>query len=69
MAIPDYQSITLPLLAALADGRERAVQDLVEELARLFKLTEQERNEMLPVASRPRFRNRVGWARSGKGGS
>src|SRR5690349_4779384 len=62
MPIPDYQSIMLPLLATLADRQERSVQDLTETLSRTRKLTEADRNALLPSGRQPVFRNRVGWA-------
>lgn len=62
MAIPDYQTVMLPLLAALADQRERSVQDLTDELAGTLKLSDEERNAMLASGHQAIFRNRVGWA-------
>lgn len=64
MPIPDYQTIMLPLLQQLADGRQHVLRDLVEILGRQFSLTEQEMNEMLSSGQDTRFRNRVGWART-----
>jgi restriction system protein len=45
--IPDYQSLMLPLLKKLADKQEHKFRDLIEELAFEFKLTEEERQELL----------------------
>ncbi len=64
MAIPDFQSIMRPLLAAHLDGEEHVNRDLVTELADGFGLTEQERREMLPSGGARLFDNRVGWAKS-----
>ena len=38
MNIPDYQSLMLPLLEALGDGRERLVRDVREDIAAKFGL-------------------------------
>jgi restriction system protein len=64
MAVPDYQSIMLPLLSYLSDNRVHALRDVVEGLATQFKLTEEERREMLPSGMQAAFDNRVGWART-----
>lgn len=64
MAIPDYQTAMLPLLRLAADGTEHRFRDSVEQLATEFKLTDDERGEMLPSGTAPLFDNRVGWART-----
>lgn len=64
MAIPDFQSIMLPLLRLAADGKEHSSQDAVEYLADEFGLGEEERQELLPSGKQARFDNRVAWARS-----
>src|SRR5438874_9923593 len=63
MTIPDFQSITLPLLRLLADGETRRLSDLTDRIADQFQLTESERRELLPSGQR-RFLNRVAWART-----
>lgn len=60
--IPDYQSIMLPLLKRLSDRKEHGLRDLVEDLANEFKLTEEERKELLASGAQEVFRNRVAWA-------
>ena len=64
MAIPDYQSVMLPLLRLAADGNEHTLREAVEELADRLKLTEEERKELLPSGAQFTFANRVGWART-----
>lgn len=64
MAIPDFQSIMLPLLRLAADGKEHPSQEAVELLADEFQLTPKERQELLPSGKQARFHNRVAWARS-----
>ena len=63
MAIPDFQTIMLPLLKHMADDQAHAARDVVEALAADFKLTEEEMHEMLPSGVQPAFYNRVMWAR------
>ncbi len=64
MAIPDYQSIMLPLLRFAADGNEHSLREAIEGLSEEFGLTGAEKNELLPSGQQPRFDNRVAWARS-----
>lgn len=64
MAIPDYQSIMLPLLRLARNGDEQQVRDVTERLANEFHLTEMERKELLPSGTQSTFSNRVGWART-----
>jgi len=70
LAVPDYQSIMLPLLKIAGDGKDRTLTDAIEELATQFRLSENDRKEMLPSGMQPRFDNRVGWAKTylGKAG-
>ncbi len=62
--IPDYQTLMLPLLKTVSDGKEYKFRDVVEALAIQFKLTEEERKELLPSGTAFLFSNRVGWART-----
>lgn len=62
MAVPDFQSVMLPLLKIMGDGREHTYQDLFDQLAGHFKLSEADREELLPSGTQSRFVNRVRWA-------
>ncbi len=64
MAIPDYQSVMLPLLKLAADGNEHHIREAISTLADQFKLTDDERKEPLPGGIGAVFDNRVGWART-----
>jgi restriction system protein len=64
VAIPDYQSVMLPLLQFAGDGQEHLFRDAVDTLANEFGLTKDERIELLPSKTQPVFDNRVGWART-----
>lgn len=61
--IPDYQTIMLPLLKVMNDKSTHKLRNLVEILQNYFKLTEAEKNELLPSGSQAIFDNRVGWAK------
>ncbi|MBP8790147.1 MAG: winged helix-turn-helix domain-containing protein, partial [Breznakibacter sp.] len=64
MPVPDYQSIMLPLLKALAGGKECHSRELIDLLANTFQLTAEERRELLPSGTQFVFDNRIGWAKS-----
>jgi restriction system protein len=64
MAIPDYQSIMLPLLQLAGDQKEHSLREAIEALADEFNLTDEERRELLPSGQQATFDNRVGWART-----
>jgi len=61
MAVPDFQTIMLPLLETLADGGEHSFGETVERLAAVFALSGEDRAEMISSGQR-RLDNRVGWS-------
>lgn len=61
--IPDFQTLMRPVLKAANCG-ERQIADVVDEMADLFELTDEERAELLPSGRQTRIANRVHWARS-----
>ena len=62
MTIPDYQSIMLPVLHFIADSKEHTLREIINSLADIFQLTDEERKELLPSGKQAVFDNRVGWA-------
>ena len=64
MAIPDFQSVMRPVLAAVQDGVPLALNELRERVADQFQLTDDERKERLPSGHQTVINNRVGWART-----
>ncbi|MBI5179192.1 MAG: restriction endonuclease [Nitrospinae bacterium] len=64
MPIPDYQSIMLPLLQSVSDGKEYPLPELVRALSGTFNLSEGETEELLPSGRQRTFANRVGWAKT-----
>src|SRR5712691_5171900 len=64
MAIPDYQTLMLPVLKVAGDGQEHRIGDVVNLLARVFGLTEEEQQQILPSGKQAVFANRVGWAKT-----
>jgi restriction system protein len=65
MAVPDFQSIMLPLLRFAADGREHSKDEAEDAVARAMGLSDQEKNELYPSGKKaPVFADRLAWARS-----
>jgi restriction system protein len=64
LAIPDYESLMLPLLKRLADGESRTLRDVIAELADECQLTADERTQLLPSGGTLTFHSRVGWAKT-----
>lgn len=64
MAVPDYQTLMLPVLQVASDGQEHTIGETIEIIASSFGLTDEDRKELLPSGTQFRFDNRVHWARS-----
>lgn len=62
MAIPDYQTLMLPVLEVAAAG-EIKVPEAAEIVADKFGLTLEEREELLPSGKQRLLHNRVHWAK------
>lgn len=63
MAVPDYQSVMLPLLQFAEERKaEVSTDDAVEALATRIGLNDDDLKEMLPSGVQRTFVNRVGWA-------
>ena len=64
MVVPDYQSIMLPLLKFASDEKEHSIRKSIDNLAKEFELSEEDRKELLPSGTQAIFDNRVGWAKT-----
>jgi restriction system protein len=64
MAIPDYQSIMLPLLKFAGDKKEHSIREAIEHISKLFNLSEDEIKELLPSRQQPIISNRTAWAKT-----
>ncbi len=62
--IPDYQSLMLPILRFVEDGKEHRIGDVIEPLGKKFALSAEEMAEMLPSGRQQVFNNRVHWAKT-----
>ncbi|BFU90802.1 MAG: hypothetical protein NTAFB01_19890 [Nitrospira sp.] len=54
----------LPLLHSLKDGKEHSIGEAVEALVHEFKLSMEEREQLLGSGQQTIIRNRAGWART-----
>jgi restriction system protein len=63
MAVPDYQSLMLPVLTVSTVGEVR-IGDAVDRLAKRLNLSLDERAQLLPSGKQTLFGNRVHWAKT-----
>src|SRR5271155_803402 len=62
MAIPDYQTLMLPVLRLAAKGEQR-VADVADRIADEFGLSAEERETLLPSGRQRVLNNRIHWAK------
>jgi restriction system protein len=62
LAIPDYQTLMLPVLR-LADGVELRVPEAADKIADAMSLAQDEREELLPSGKQKVLHNRIHWAK------
>ena len=62
MAIPDYQSLMLPVLKVAAEGETR-VPVAASAITDLLNIPENERDELLPSGRQRILHNRIHWAK------
>jgi restriction system protein len=62
--IPDFQTLMLPLLTVISDGKEYSMRLIEDILGEQFNVTKEERSELLPSGTDFIFKNRVGWAKT-----
>lgn len=62
MPIPEYQRFLLPVLRIASDGKNHSYGEMYNNLAVEFKLSDEDRAELLPSGTARKFENRVAWA-------
>jgi restriction system protein len=62
VAIPDYETIMLPLLKYLSDGKVRRLRESIDAMGSEFHLSDEERAQRLPSGVKRTFDDRVSWA-------
>lgn len=64
MGIPDYQTLMLPLLKLVAQKGQLKSGEATALVSDHFKLTQEERETLLPSGKQEVIANRVGWAKT-----
>jgi restriction system protein len=64
LAVPDFQTLMLPVLQAFGDGKEHASSEARHSVASQFRLTGEELAERPTTSRHTYFTNRVAWALS-----
>jgi restriction system protein len=64
MAIPDYETLMLPVLQYVSDGKEHPLKEITAYMAELFKLSSEEREQRIPSGQSTYIQNRTGWAKT-----
>lgn len=62
MAIPKYNEFMKPILVLLSDNKIYSRRDVCYQMADVFKLSEEEKSELLPSGKEFTYENRIGWA-------
>ena len=62
MAIPDYETLMLPILKLAGDGNEHSSRETTDFVINQFGLTEEEQKQLLPSGTQRVIANRAGWA-------
>ena len=61
MAVPDFQTLMLPLLKLASGSEQHTLGEAIELLAQEFRLSDDDRKQLLG-SGQTRLYNRVGWA-------
>ncbi len=64
MAIPDYQSLMLPVLKSCANGEEHQVRSITEKVTAALQLSSEDSQKLLPSGQQTIVENRIAWARA-----
>ncbi len=64
MPIPDFQQCMRPFLSAVSDGEVHHFNDAYEKVCEHFKVTDEEKRQLLPSGKQTIVKNRCGWART-----
>jgi len=62
MAIPNYETLMLPILHFLSEGGVKKTREIIHMIIREFKITPEETKKLIPSGRAKLIDNRVGWA-------
>ena len=63
MPVPDFQTMMLPTLEALADQKPHSIREVGDFVAKALNVSDDERRELLPSGVQTKFVNRVSWVK------
>ena len=61
MAVPDFQTMMLPVLTALADSKPRSVREVSAIVGKSMSVSEADLQERLPSGYTTKWANRIAW--------
>jgi restriction system protein len=64
LVIPTYEQLLLPLLKFSSDKKEHSSKEPIEDLSKIFDLSEEEKSRLLPSRKTTIFYSRLGWAQT-----
>jgi restriction system protein len=64
MAIPDYETLMLPILQFLSHSDIKKTREIINKIIQAFEITSDETKELIPSGRAKLIDNRVGWART-----
>lgn len=64
MAVPDFQTIMLPLLEFFSDGKQHTTKETYDFIVKHFELGEDDLKILIPSGSQELYKNRTGWAKT-----
>ena len=62
MAIPDYETLMLPILQYLSDSNVKKTREIINQIIQKFEITPDETKKLIPSGRAKLIDNRVGWA-------
>ncbi|MDG4789182.1 restriction endonuclease [Micromonospora sp. WMMD1102] len=62
MAVPDFQTIMRPALAALEGGKPRSLSEIRASVADALEVDEDDQAQLLPSGKQTTYSNRIAWA-------
>jgi restriction system protein len=64
MAVPEFQTIMLPLLEFFSDAKQHTTKETYEFIIKHFELSEDDLKTLIPSGNQELYKNRTGWAKT-----
>ncbi|MBQ9691224.1 MAG: hypothetical protein IJV62_03875, partial [Eggerthellaceae bacterium] len=64
MAVPKFDELFEPFLAALNDNNEHSASEMKELVSKRINISNEDRNETMPSGKQTRFDSNIGWAKT-----